>query len=250
MLPVPKAFQMLYYPSYQSDGSPSLVPVLHPQAFRTHSDQSQLSKHSKRSNRRKTLNGDWTELNALQAAKVNEQLMQAARFNQQLNHMPPRQLFEAYESLDRETMAKETMMNQFLLQTCETKASGIGGSETPSDAGIGSTDSGGEYSNSKKSPDSSVLRKNSSDSGGSSSDSALDRSNDEDHALYANDHLDGGGSDGLGENEEAVSLAHIDDSKTMHSYIASRGQREREEDIYEVVPPKLRIRKTTEIIRT
>ena len=33
----------------------------------------------------------------------------------------PRQLFEAYESLDREAMAKETLMNQFLLQTCENK---------------------------------------------------------------------------------------------------------------------------------
>ena len=58
------------------------------------------------------------------------------------------------------------------------------------------------------------------------------------------------GKVGGGENEEAVSLAHIDESKTMHSYIASRGQREREEDIYEVVPPKIHILKTTEIIRT
>ena len=182
LLPVPKAFQMLYYPYYPGSGSPSLIPVVpHPRAFRTYSDQSQAS-NSKRPTRRKTLNGDWSELNALQAAKVNEQLMQAARFNHQLSQLP-RQLFEAYESLDRETMAKETLMNQFLLQTCESKG-GKGGSETPSDAGIGSTDSGGEY-NSKKSPDSSVVRKNSSDSGGSSaSDSALDRSNDEDYMIH------------------------------------------------------------------
>ena len=180
---------MLYYPYYPGSGSPSLIPVVpHPRAFRTYSDQSQSS-NSKRPTRRKTLNGDWSELNALQAAKVNEQLMQAARFNHQLSHLP-RQLFEAYESLDRETMAKETLMNQFLLQTCESKIGNHGGSETPSDAGIGSTDSGGEY-NSKKSPDSSVVRKNSSDSGGSSaSDSALDRSNDEDYMIHFSRNID------------------------------------------------------------
>ena len=50
--------------------------------------------------------------------------------------------------------------------------------------------------------------------------------------------------------EEAVSMAYIDESKTVHSYIASRGQRECELDIYEVRPPCLRVtKKIVEVVR-
>ena len=37
--------------------------------------------------------------------------------------------------------------------------------------------------------------------------------------------------------EEGISIPYIQEKKIMHSYIASRGQREREMDIYEVQPP-------------
>jgi hypothetical protein len=41
------------------------------------------------------------------------------------------------------------------------------------------------------------------------------------------------------EGEEAISLAYIQNSKVVHKYIASRGQREKETDIYEVLPSKM-----------
>ena len=45
------------------------------------------------------------------------------------------------------------------------------------------------------------------------------------------------------QREEAVSLAFVQESATVHSYIASRGQREKEEEIYEVLPPTIAVRK-------
>ena len=44
-------------------------------------------------------------------------------------------------------------------------------------------------------------------------------------------------SDSSAEEEEVTSMSFIQEDKIMHSYIASRGQREREMEIYEVQPP-------------
>ena len=43
-------------------------------------------------------------------------------------------------------------------------------------------------------------------------------------------------------SEEAISLAFVQESATVHSYIASRGQREREQEIYEVLPPTITLK--------
>ena len=51
--------------------------------------------------------------------------------------------------------------------------------------------------------------------------------------------------DDLGSKEE-VSLAVIRDSAVVHNYIASRGQREREQEIYEVLPARVTLLKTTQ----
>ena len=40
----------------------------------------------------------------------------------------------------------------------------------------------------------------------------------------------------LSEKEEVISLAHIDQNLIVHSYVASRGQREKEVEIYEHLP--------------
>ena len=40
----------------------------------------------------------------------------------------------------------------------------------------------------------------------------------------------------LSDREEAISLAHIDQNMIVHSYVASRGQREKEVEIYEHLP--------------
>lgn len=45
------------------------------------------------------------------------------------------------------------------------------------------------------------------------------------------------------DEETAVSLAFVEESATVHKYIASRGQREKEEEIYEVLPPTIAIKK-------
>ena len=51
-------------------------------------------------------------------------------------------------------------------------------------------------------------------------------------------------------HEEAVSLAYIDESRTVHKYIASRGQREKEQEIYEMRPPCLHVtKKIVEVVR-
>ena len=43
--------------------------------------------------------------------------------------------------------------------------------------------------------------------------------------------------------EERLSLAFIRSSAVQHQYVASRGQRERETEIYEVLPPTLLVRR-------
>ena len=43
--------------------------------------------------------------------------------------------------------------------------------------------------------------------------------------------------------ETDISLAFVAESATVHSYIASRGQREKEEEIYEVLPARIAVRK-------
>lgn len=43
--------------------------------------------------------------------------------------------------------------------------------------------------------------------------------------------------------EERLSLAFIRTSAVQHQYVASRGQRERETEIYEVLPPTLLVRR-------
>ena len=45
------------------------------------------------------------------------------------------------------------------------------------------------------------------------------------------------------DTEERLSLAFIRTSAVQHQYVASRGQRERETEIYEVVPPTLLVRR-------
>ena len=40
----------------------------------------------------------------------------------------------------------------------------------------------------------------------------------------------------LSDREEVISLAHIDQNLIVHSYVASRGQREKEVEIYEHLP--------------
>ena len=45
------------------------------------------------------------------------------------------------------------------------------------------------------------------------------------------------------DTEERLSLAFIRTSAVQHQYVASRGQREREIEIYEVVPPTLLVRR-------
>ncbi|TRY70372.1 hypothetical protein TCAL_04486 [Tigriopus californicus] len=45
------------------------------------------------------------------------------------------------------------------------------------------------------------------------------------------------------DNETDLSLAYVTEAATIHSYIASRGQREREEEIYEVIPSMIPIQK-------
>ena len=40
----------------------------------------------------------------------------------------------------------------------------------------------------------------------------------------------------LSDREEVLSLAHIDQNLIVHSYVASRGQREKEVEIYEHLP--------------
>ena len=45
------------------------------------------------------------------------------------------------------------------------------------------------------------------------------------------------------DKEEAISLAFVEESAAVHSYIASRGQREKEEEIYEVLPTRIAIQK-------
>ena len=47
------------------------------------------------------------------------------------------------------------------------------------------------------------------------------------------------------ELEEDLSFQILRDSETVHKYVASRGQREREEDIYEVLPPSVVIMSKT-----
>ena len=46
------------------------------------------------------------------------------------------------------------------------------------------------------------------------------------------------------DTEERLSLAFIRTSAVQHQYVASRGQREREIEIYEVVPPTLLVRRS------
>lgn len=45
------------------------------------------------------------------------------------------------------------------------------------------------------------------------------------------------------DNETDLSMAYVTEAATIHSYIASRGQREREEEIYEVIPSMIPIQK-------
>mgnify|MGYP007015715414 CR=1 FL=1 len=45
------------------------------------------------------------------------------------------------------------------------------------------------------------------------------------------------------DTEERLSLAFIRTSAVQHQYVASRGQRERETEIYEVLPPTLLVRR-------
>ena len=43
------------------------------------------------------------------------------------------------------------------------------------------------------------------------------------------------------QREEAISMKYIDQCLTVHKYIASRGQREKEQEIYEVLPSVIKI---------
>ena len=50
-------------------------------------------------------------------------------------------------------------------------------------------------------------------------------------------------SSNLSQDEETISLAFIKTSAIVHRYVASRGQRERETEIYELVPTTIDIRR-------
>ena len=78
-------------------------------------------------------------------------------------------------------------------------------------------------------------------------------SSDDDEANSHNDKAGSVSADSLdddvdlelfeaGEREDAVSLAFLEESATVHKYIASRGQREKEQEIYEVVPSTILIK--------
>ena len=50
-------------------------------------------------------------------------------------------------------------------------------------------------------------------------------------------------------SEEMISLSHIRESKVMHKYTASRGQREREVEWCELVPIRMVVKNTKRIVR-
>ena len=128
-----------------------------------------------------------------------------------------------------------------LLQTCPPVKSP---SHSPSDPGICMEDSGEETSSEQPAPDTARGSDSAHSSTFFSSSSSIGSSSSSSSCSSPTFLKDGGGK------EEALSMAYIDESKTVHSYIASRGQRECEQEIYEVRPPCLRVTKRiVEVVR-
>ena len=177
-------------------------------------------KNEKLKSRRTTITGDWTELQ-----KIAQKTYSSGFTNQYRKHN---------DNQGRERGSVENFL-PLLLQTVSPLKSM---SHSPSDPGI-CMDSGGEDLGSdpqelNRCSDSAHSSPFSSSSSSSSSFSSCSSPN----------------SSSEPGKEEAVSMAYIDESKTMHSYIASRGQRECELDIYEVRPPCLRVtKKIVEVVR-
>lgn len=206
--------------------------------------------------RRATLTGDWTDL------KQGEQYTVPSTV---------RQLYSCSDTMLHQTDSKENLgLSSLLLRTCSpTKPA----HHSPSDPGIcmdsGSdeatvqtTPTGHNSSHSTLRSDSShsVLRsKESSNSFQHGSDSAHSTSPSSSSSSCSSPSSSSSSSSfsltcveeavSLTGLEEAISLAYIDESRTVHKYIASRGQREREEDIYEYRPPCLHITKKIEVVR-
>ena len=193
---------------------------------------------------------------------IRTSLTQFLHYNPCFRQRPHvRKIFERGGSLEQ--LNQDGFLNNLLLQTVPVEPSTSTLTHSPSDPGICMDSGSGDDTKTS----SSNGQHSSSSSGIADGDSVKTEtaSNDSGHDEKTVERV--GGSDsahsstspsssspasslsGLG-HEEAVSLAYIDESRTVHKYIASRGQREKEQEIYEVRPPCLHVtKKIVEVVR-
>ena len=170
-----------------------------------------------------------------------------------------RKIFERGGSLEQ--LNKDGFLNNLLLQTVPMEPSSSTLTHSPSDPGIcmdsgSGDDTKASSSNSQHSSSSSGIADGDSVKTETADDSGHDEKtvegvggSDSAHSTSPSSSSPSSSISGLG-HEEAVSLAYIDESRTVHKYIASRGQREKEQEIYEVRPPCLHVtKKIVEVVR-